>query len=220
MEIQVQHRPGYALAVCSLATGESLKAESGAMVSMSSNIRVQTGSGGLGRGLKRALLGGESFFLNTFTAEKAPGEVTLAPSLPGDIHCLPLDGSLTIQGTSYLGGSPDVSVDTQFKGLKGLFSGEGVFMLKAQGRGKLLISCFGALHEMHIDGEYVIDTGHVVAFDPGLDYSVTRVGGWAATFFSGEGLVSRFRGTGRLWLQTRNPRAFGSLLGSRLTARG
>jgi uncharacterized protein (AIM24 family) len=53
-----------------------------------------------------------------------------------------------------------------------------------------------------------VDTGHVVAFTEGLEYSVSRIGGYKSLFFSGEGLVCRFSGNGRLWIQTRKLGAF------------
>ncbi len=219
MQISIEHRPAYALAICRLDTDEQMKAESGAMLSMSSNVGIQSSSGGVMKGLKRALLGGESFFQNTFTAEHAPGEVTFAPTLPGDIVHLPLNGEVVVQGTSYLASSPGIDVNTRFKGFKGLFSGEGVFMLKVAGKGDLLLSAFGAIHEVEVDGEYVVDTGHIVAFESSLDFKIARVGGWAATFFSGEGLVCRYQGKGKLWLQTRHPHEFGSLIGPKLPPR-
>ena len=216
MEISIEHRPSYALAVCRLAEGEQVRAESGAMISMSSNVSIETQTGGVMKGLKRALLGRESLFQNLFTARGAPGEVTLAPTLPGDILHLTLNGELMIQGTSYIASSPSIELDTSFSGFKGFFSGEGAFMLKASGSGDLLINAFGAIHEVEVDGEYVVDTGHIVAFEPALDYKVGRVGGWVATFFSGEGLVCRYQGKGKLWLQSRNPGEYGSLVGGQL----
>lgn len=219
MKIDVLHKPSYALALCSLDQGEQVKAESGAMVTMSSNIHIESSSGGVAKGLKRALLGGESFFMNTFTAKGAPGEVTFAPTLSGDIVHLEMDGEMLIQASSYLASSPSIEIDTRYRGLKGLLSREGIFMLHARGRGDLLVGCFGAIHAVDVDGEYIVDSGHLVAFEPSLEYKVARVGGWIATLFSGEGLVSRFKGKGRLWLQTRNPGAFGALLGAMLPPR-
>lgn len=216
MQISVEYKPAYALGVVHLEAEEAIKAESGAMVSMSPNVEIQTASGGAMKGIKRMLFGGESFFQNTLTAKGAPGEVTLAPSLPGDIVHLPLNGELTIQSTSFLAASPGIEIDTKLKGFKGFFSGEGLFMLKAIGQGELLLSSFGAIHEIEVDGEYVVDTGHIVAFDSSLDFKIGRVGGWAATFFSGEGLICRFHGRGRLWIQSRNPEAFGTLVGGKL----
>ncbi len=219
MQIDIQHRPSYALAICNLDAGEQVKGESGAMVSMSSHVKIETTSGGIGKGLKRMLLGGESFYQNTFTAEGAPGEVTLAPTLPGDIIHIPLDGELIVQGTSYLASSPAITVDSKFKGFKGLFSGEGMFMLKCSGQGELLLNAFGAIHEVDVDGEYIVDTGHIVAFQPSIDFKIARVGGWVATIFSGEGLVCRFNGKGKLYLQSRHPGEFGSLIGGKLPPR-
>lgn len=219
MQVTIEHKPSYALAVCRLDVGERVKAESGAMVSMSSNVEIETSSGGIRKGLKRALFGGESFFQNVFTARDAPGEVTFAPTLPGDIKEIALDGDLIIQGTSYLASSPSITVDSKFKGFKGLFSGEGMFMLKASGAGDLIINSFGAIHEVDVDGSYIVDTGHIVAFEPKLEYKVKRVGGWVSTIFSGEGLVCRFEGSGKLWLQTRHPSEFGKAIGGKLPAK-
>jgi len=219
MDIKIAHQPSYAMAVCNLEEGESIKAESGAMLSMSSNVDIATSSGGVFKGLKKALLGGESFFTNVFTAKDAPGEVCLAPTMPGDIVNIPMDGELIIQGTSFLASDTEIDLDTKYKGFKGLFSGEGMFMLKASGRGNILVNCFGAIHPVEVDGEYIVDTGHVVAFESTLDYKVKSVGGIMATLFSGEGLISRFSGKGKLWIQSRNPDAYGKLLGSHLPPR-
>ena len=92
MKYDIQYGPSYALGIISLDAGEKIQAETGAMVSMSDTIKMETGmKGGLLGGLKRSVLGGESFFLNTFEAEQ-PGEVTIAPALPGDILALELAG--------------------------------------------------------------------------------------------------------------------------------
>jgi uncharacterized protein (AIM24 family) len=73
---------------------------------------------------------------------------------------------------------------------------------------------------MQCDGNLVIDTGHLVAWDATLDYSVGKSGsGWIASFLSGEGLVCHFRGQGRIWIQTRNPAAYGETVGAMLPAR-
>ena len=87
MKIDIQYRPAYSLAIVDLAAGESVQAESGAMVSMTGNIGIETAmKGGLLGAVKRKILGGESLFANTYTAQGAPGQITLAPSLPGDVQ--------------------------------------------------------------------------------------------------------------------------------------
>jgi uncharacterized protein (TIGR00266 family) len=81
------------------------------------------------------------------------------------------------------------------------------------GTGDAFISSFGAIHEVKMTGEpFTIDTGHMVAFTEGLDYTVKKVGGLKSTIFSGEGLVAEFRGTGTLYLQTRSMNSFISWL--------
>ena len=225
MQIRVEYRPSFALAIVDLAASESVVAEAGAMVSMSSNISIQTSSkaassGGVLKALKRTAFGGESFFMNTYTAQDSGGEVTLAPTLPGDVLSIPMEGQgLVIQGSSYMASSPGINIDTKWGGFKTLFGGEGLFMLKASGAGDIVVNSFGAIHGLNINGPYIVDTGHIVAFDDTLSFEVKRVGSWKATFFSGEGLVTIFNGTGRLWIQTRNPSAFGKLVGGKLPPR-
>ncbi len=226
MHFEVKYNPSYALAIVSLGANESVVAEGGAMVSMSSNVAIQTsmggggGAGGLLKALKRTALGGESFFLNTYTSQGGPGEVTFAPTLPGDIAHIQMTGpGLVIQRTSYLAGSPGVAIDTQFGGLKSFLGGEGLFMLKASGQGDILVTSFGAIHLMELDGPYIVDSGHIVAFDETLSFENKRVGSWKSTFLSGEGLVTLFNGKGRLWIQSRNPKAFGQLVGGKLPPR-
>ena len=93
---------------------------------------------------------------------------------------------------------------------KGFFSGQRLFLIRASGTGDLWFNTFGALVPVDVDGEYVVDTGHIVAFTEGLDYRVASVGGYKSLFFSGEGLVCRFSGRGRVWIQTRRIGAFAS----------
>lgn len=223
MKIDIQYRPAYSLALVDLAPGESVQAESGAMVSMTGNVRIETAmKGGLLGAVKRKLLGGESLFTNTFTAEGAPGQITLAPSLPGDIQTLTLRGeTVFIQSGSFLAGSPEVELDTQWGGARTFFGSEGLFLLRASGSGDVVLSSYGAIHRVEIAAgmPYRVDTGHVVAFGQGLEFDVQRVGGWKSTILSGEGLVCTFHGAGPLWLQTRSTQAFLSWLIPRIGSR-
>ena len=215
MKHEILYKPSYSLAVISLDRGEDITAEAGAMVSMSPSIRIETKMrGGLLGGLARKFMGGESFFLNTFRAEE-PGEVTLAPALPGDVVHLELNNEvLMVQSGSYMACSTDISIDTQWGGAKTFFSGEGLFLLRLEGKGDLFLSSYGAIHSKDLGkGEkYIVDTGHMVAFDQSVDYRVTRVGGLKSTLFSGEGLVVEMTGPGRVYIQTRSSDAFLSWL--------
>ena len=215
MDHDILYGPSYSLARVRLEAGEEVNAEAGAMVSMSAGIEMQTSvRGGVLSGLKRSLLGGESFFINTFRAAAA-GEVTFAPPLPGDIMHIELTGSaLLVQSTSYLASSPQLTVDTKWAGARGFFAKEGLFLLKVSGRGHLFVSSYGAIHEVPLAAgqDYTLDNGHMVAFDESASYNVRRVGGVKSTLFSGEGLVCTFTGPGRVFLQTRSEDAFLSWL--------
>jgi len=211
MKIDVRYQPSYSLAIVTLDPEEPIQAEGGAMVSMSSNLEIVTGmKGGLMEALKRSVLGGESLFFNTFVSRGGPGEITLAPSLPGDITVVEMtEQPFYIQSGSYLASSPSIEVDTSWGGAKTFFGSEGLFLLKAHGRGPVIVSSYGAIHKVELSGRpYIVDTGHVVGFSGGLTFDVRRVGGWKSTLLSGEGLVCEFKGTGTLYLQTRSSQAF------------
>ncbi|MBK7584043.1 MAG: TIGR00266 family protein [Myxococcales bacterium] len=222
MQIDIQYRPAHSLAKVSLEPNESVVAESGAMVGMSTNVQMQTQAGGLMSGLKR-MFGGESFFRNTFSATNGPGEVLLAHSLCGDMVVLDLTApGYFIQSSSYIASTPNVNIETKVGGFKTFFAGEGVFVLQAtcQGPGQVLVGAFGGIQELVCDGSLVIDTGHLVAWDSTLTYSVGKSGsGWLASYLSGEGLVCHFQGQGRIWIQTRNPASYGQEIGSLLPPR-
>ena len=116
------------------------------------------------------------------------------------------------------------TADRQFDGLadlgKALFSGESVFWVKCSGQGDLFLSSFGAIYEVDIDGTYVVDSGHIVAFEDTLTFRVGKLGdSWLRTFLSGEGLVCHFSGRGKLYCQSHNPPNFGRLLGPDLRPR-
>ncbi len=225
MEISIKYQPSYSLAIISLGSGESIQAESGAMVSMSPNVAVETGmKGGMLGAVARKVLGGESLFANTFTAEGAPGELTLAPSLPGDLSTVTMNReTMYIQSGSFLASDPTVDLDLKWGGARTFFGSEGLFLLKASGSGPLLLSSYGAIHRVEVTPQtpYICDTGHIVAFTEGLSFDVRKVGGWKSTLLSGEGLVCHFQGSGTLYLQTRSTQAFLAWLLPRLpTGRG
>jgi uncharacterized protein (TIGR00266 family) len=215
MDHEITHRPSYAQLTLSLDPGESVRAEAGAMVSYAGDLDIETGAeGGLLKSLSRSVFGGESFFMNTFTAN-GESRLDLAPALSGDVQHHALDDeTLFVQSTSFIASDPSIDVDTKFGGGKTFFGGEGLFLLKLSGTGPAFISSYGAIDEHHVEpGETrIVDTGHVVAFEETLDFEVKRVGGLKSTLFSGEGLVCEFSGEGTVWTQTRSPDAFLSWL--------
>jgi uncharacterized protein (TIGR00266 family) len=211
MQTQVLYQPAYALAVVTLVGGEQIRADAGAMVSMDDGISVETAAtGGFFKSIGRSVLGGESFFQNTFSAGPNGGVLTLAPDLPGDIMVVPLNGEIIVQSGSYLAGALSIDVNSKWGGAKSFFGGEGLFMLRCSGQGDLIVSSYGAIHKITLDAgrRYTIDTGHIVAFGANMTYEIRKVGSWKSTIFGGEGLVASFSGPGDLYLQSRSPEAF------------
>lgn len=196
--------------------GEQMLVESAAMVAKDAGIDMKTQmQGGLLGAAKRKLLGGESIFQNTFTAS-APGQrLFLAPGPEGDIEAIEMDGRTPIflSSGAFLACAPTVQLDTKWSGAKGFFSGAGLFLLMLQGTGPLFFASYGGIHAVDVGPEgYICDTTHIVGFTGGLQYTVTKMGGMKSLFFSGEGLVCRFTGQGRLWISTRNPSGLVSFL--------
>ncbi len=216
MNVEIRYRPSYALAMVTLDKGESIQTEGGAMVGMSPGLELETAaSGGLLKSLGRKVFGGESFFLNTYTAKQQGDSVALAPALPGDIVVIELQGEeLLVQSGSYLGSSSGVKVDTKWSGAKTFFGSEGLVMLRISGSGTLIVSSYGAIHpiELAAGQSYIVDTGHLVTFEEHMQYDLKKVGGWKSTLLSGEGLVAELTGPGKLTLQSRSQDSFLSWL--------
>lgn len=207
--------PDFAMVDADLQQDEKMIAEAGAMVAMTSNIKMKTSSrGGILKGLKRAVLGGESFFQNTYWPEGGPGKIHFAAGAPGDIiHTTLAEGqTMFMMSTAFICCSESVQLDTKWGGAKGFFSGVGLFLLKATGPGDLFMTAYGAVHPVNVQGSYIVDTGHIVAFPETVQYHIRKVGGIKSLFFSGEGIVAEFNGEGTVWLQTRNGNSLANFL--------
>jgi uncharacterized protein (TIGR00266 family) len=225
MEVEILHQPDSAITRVILEAEEELVAEAGSMIAMSGYINASTTlrsgkGGGILGGLKR-LVAGESLFLSVFRSPIAGGEIFLSPKLIGDILLYEMtENGLVVQATSYLASESSVDINVGFQGIKSLFSGESIFWLEMSGYGSLLLTSFGGIYEVPVNGEYIVDTGHIVAFEKSLTFSISKPGSsWIGAFLGGEGLVCRFKGQGRVFCQTHNPGAFGSLVGSQLPPR-
>ena len=220
MEHKIEYGPAFSLLSIRIGEGEKVTAEAGAMVSMDGTVNIETKmKGGLGGALKRSLLGGESFFMNYYTGH---GEVTFASPVPGDIRHISMTGNtIFAQSTAFICSVGDIEVDTKFGGAKTFFSGEGLFLLKISGAGDVFLSSYGAMTERQLQAgqELKVDTGHMVAFDEGLQYNVKAVGGLKSTFLSGEGLVANFTGPGKVIMQTRSLSSFIGLLSARMRSK-
>jgi len=214
LEYEIKYKPSYSMLVVKLEANESVTAEAGAMTYMNPNIDVKTRrreKSILGTiGLK--LMGGQSFFVNDYTAQQNPSEVAFVSSPVGDIETLevkPNQGYI-IQSSSYIASTQNVELDIKWQGFtKGLF-GQGLFMIKVSGHGKLFINTFGAIdkHALNPGQTLIVDNFHLVAFSDTCDYKVKKFGGLKSTLLGGEGLVTEIRGPGDVYIQTKNLREF------------
>lgn len=216
MKIQVSHPGAYAMAVLHMNEGESIRAESGALVTMSDAIKVRPSTGGgVMRAAARRVLAQESFFVTEYTAQLDGAWVALAPPYPGDVEVLecPPEG-LIIQSGSFLAGAGTVDISTEFGGVARIAGREGAFVIRAQGHGKLVLSAYGAIQKFILEPRQsiTVDTGHFVAASATVDYKVHLLEGFVTAGLSGEGLVARFTGPGKVFVQTRSPRELGSWL--------
>lgn len=212
---EISQRPDFALVSISLEEGQKIFSEPSAMASMTPTVTLKAGfKGGIGKTLGRAF-GGESMIINTFTADNGPGEVTFAAGATGDAARYTLTGnSLMLQRGAFMLHSDGVEVSGKWQGAKGFFSGEGLVLLKASGEGEIFFNSYGAILSVDVTDEYIVDTGYVVAFEDTLNYNLSVLPGLRGgsklktLFFGGEGLVCRFSGQGRVWIQTRHVQSF------------
>lgn len=208
MPFEITNRPDFAFLTVKIPANQTLKVEASAMATMDPNLEMKTRfKGGLSR-----FLTGESLFINEFSAVGGQGEIKIAPGAPGDLEHYHLSGNedIYLQSAAYVASTMGVEVDSKWQGMKGFFSGESLFLIRCAGQGDLWFNTYGAIIEVDVNSNYVVDTGHIVAFTGGLQYSVQSIGNYKSLFFSGEGLVCRFSGQGRVWIQTRRVPAFAS----------
>jgi uncharacterized protein (TIGR00266 family) len=208
LTFNIEGQPDYSFITVQIPAEKMLRVEASAMATMSTNMVMKTRvKGGLGR-----LVTGESLFINEFSADGGAGEIGIAPGSPGDVKHLYLDNEeVFLQNSAFVACGIGVLTETKWQGLtKGFFSGESLFLIRCSGVGDLWFNTYGAMIEIDVAGDYVVDTGNIVGFTSGLEYSVKMVGGYKSAFFSGEGLVCRFSGHGKVWIQTRSVPAFAS----------
>ena len=222
MDVDYEFQPAFTLMTANLGSGESIKVEPGAMVAQSSGLNVETGrasKGGLIGGLIKSAIGGESFFINTYTAGSSGGWISMAPSSPGDICTFDLGPgqNMYMQGGAFMACSHNIQYDTKFQGAKALLSREGAFFLRAfseGGSGQVFYCSYGAIKEVEVtpDAPIIVDNGHLVAFTEGVSYEAQRAGSWKTTIFGGEAVVLKLSGSGKAWIQTRNLAALANKL--------
>ena len=198
----------FPIVICTLQKGETMKNETGAMSFMTSNMKMETSTGGgLLKGLGRAL-SGDTIFLNFFTAQSDNEQIGFSACTPGKIMPIRLNGSNSIIGqkNAFLAAEESVDVDIYFKKKlgAGLFGGEGFVLQKFTGNGIVFLEIDGEVIEKDLQpGEtLLLDPGHVAALEETVDFDIEMVKG-AKNILFGEGLFfSKLTGPGKVWIQT------------------
>lgn len=229
MNHEIVHGPSFAVLKVGLQRGDVLTAEAGSMVSRFPRVKMKTrlnappGAGFLGllsalfTALVRKFIAGESMMVNDFSCDEG-GEVTLAPDFSGTIAVRKLRGDrVLLTRGAFLACTGAIQLKMRWGGIRGLLAREGLFFLEVSGTGELFYTSYGGTLEVPVNSTLTVDSGHIVAFDPSLDFRIrTPGGGLLGLFASGLGLVVEFTGQGNVVLQSRNVSTLTSWLAPRL----
>jgi uncharacterized protein (TIGR00266 family) len=168
MQSEIQGAPAFAYIHVDLEPGESVLAESDAMASMATDLdmRVRFNGGNILTALLKKWFGGESFFVNEFKNNSSEVKrVTLAQGTPGNLRQVELNGSaLCLQPGAYIASTPGIKLGLSWAGFASFFGREGLFRLKATGTGNVWFGAYGELVEKNVEGDYIVDTAHLVAY--------------------------------------------------------
>ena len=207
MKYEILYKPAFAAIFVTLNPGESITAEAGAITSMDAHLSMRTQfSGGFIPALLKKFLGGESLFVNVFTNEtQQPLTLALTHSIIGDIEQIDLSqAEICFQPGAYIAHTTDIKMGVQWAGFASFFAGEGLFKLKLSGRGRVFFGAYGGITKKRIQGEFVVDSGHLVAYEPQIHMSIGLASGLIGSVTSGEGLINRLSGQGDIYLQSRS----------------
>ncbi|NJK75886.1 MAG: TIGR00266 family protein [Oscillatoriales cyanobacterium RU_3_3] len=219
MDIDIRYKPSFATIFITLEPGESIIAESGAMVGMDGKLTMKTEfNGGFFSGILKKFFGGESLFVNQFINKtKQSLQVVLSQPTIGDIAEVQVqENNLCFQPGAYIASTPGVKLGVRWAGFASWFSGEGLFKLQASGKGTVFFGAYGGLTRKQINGDFIVDTGHLVAYESGLKMSVKMAGGLLGSITSGEGFVNKVTGKGTIYLQSRSIDGLVRFLSSKL----
>ncbi|WP_295771259.1 TIGR00266 family protein [uncultured Mucilaginibacter sp.] len=207
MNIKIEGKPVFAHVIVELDPGETIVAESDAMSSMAAGLDMKAAlNGGFFGGLARKFFGKESMFINYFSnPTNQPLTIHLTQPTPGDIEIKELNGeSYCLQQGAYIASEPGVRLGLRWAGLGSFIGGEGLFKLVVSGTGKVIFGAYGGIIEREINGEYIVDSGHLVGYGPNMKLKPQLAGGIFSSIFGGEGFVTRVEGNGKIYMQTRN----------------
>jgi uncharacterized protein (TIGR00266 family) len=205
---EIRYKPAFSTLFVTLEPGESLIAQAGAMASMAGELSMETQfAGGLVAALLRKFLGGETLFVNQFQNRTRESlQLVLTQSLVGDIERIELRGdTICFQPGAYIAHIGNIQTGVQWAGFSSWLAGEGLFKLKLSGNGTIFFGAYGGISKRKIGNEgLVVDSGHLVAYQPSVQMKIGMASGLIGSVTSGEGLVNRLSGQGTVYLQSRS----------------
>ncbi|MBR8828301.1 MAG: TIGR00266 family protein [Gomphosphaeria aponina SAG 52.96 = DSM 107014] len=204
---EIRYKPQFAAIFVTLNPGDRITAEAGAMVSMDTNLSMKTElSGGFFPALWRKFFGGESLFVNVFKNEtNQPLNLVLSQSVIGDIEGFDLTGkTICLQPGAYIAHTPGAKMSVKWAGFASWFAGEGLFKLQFTGGGIVFFGAYGGLTKKNIQGSFIVDNSHLVAYSLGIKMSIALSGSLIGSLTSGEGFVNKLSGQGIIYLQSRS----------------
>ncbi len=207
MKATIQGSQAFSYVDVQLEPGETIITESDAMSSMDADVDLTaTFNGGFIKGLLKKYLGGETFFISRFTNNTGDSKrVTLVQPMPGEIRRVDLNNEeFNLQPGAFLACTDQITLGLRWAGFISFIAREGLFKLTVKGSGSVWYGAYGALIEKEIDGEYIVDTSHLVAYEPGIELKLQLAGGLFSSLFGGEGLVTRVQGKGKIIVQSRS----------------
>ena len=207
MKSEIRYKPAFAAIFVTLNPGEIITAEAGAMTSMDARLSMTTQfSGGFFAALLRKFFGGESLFVNVFANKtQQPLTLVLSQSVIGDIDRIDLSaGDICFQPGAYIAHTPGAKMSIRWAGFASWLAGEGLFKLQMSGRGRVFFGTYGGITKKRINGEFVVDNNHLIAYEPKIRMKIGLSGSLIGSLTSGEGLVNRLSGNGVIYLQSRS----------------
>lgn len=226
MKVEILNQPNTAIAHIQLEIDEEIVAQAGSVIIMSNQLKINTmmqrGSEKITDNKKNNAknTSKEKFlFLNSFKAKETEGEIYLAPPLIGEIFVHTMSKyKLIVRINSYLASSSKIEIFSGFDKFKSLFSNESNSWLSLVGEGTVLISAFGRVTEVNVEGEYIINLENVIAFENSLNFKlIPSQSIWFQSLIGNKENLCHFNGKGKVICQTHRTKAFTQMLRSELS---
>lgn len=215
VDFAIESGPLYSSLIITLKPPQSILVEASQVTAMDESIVfIAKLQDGLLKNLTN-FLGKEVLFINQFSAEVKTGRIFLSPGLPGNIHhyYLTAKTGILLQSSCFIACMPTVQIDTKYSGMADFFSNQSTCLLRMIGNGDLWFSSYGGIVEITVQDHFLINTGYLVAFEDTLNYEVQEIDSLTiknirTKYYGDRGMVCRFQGEGKVWIQVRQANSF------------